>query len=88
VAELAPAVVQLEVERRLTPNAIRFIVQIEAPSALPKLLAIAAAHPRIAAITLGPEDFCAALGAIPEPGALMGPNLSILHAVRLYRRHR
>jgi citrate lyase subunit beta/citryl-CoA lyase len=55
---------------------------VESPAALFGLPAIAGAHPRVAALTLGPEDFCAALGAVPERGALIGPNLAILCAAR------
>ena len=67
VQEIADAVAELEAERRLPEGALRFVLQIETPSALPHLPSIAAAHPRVAAITLGPEDFCAALGDDP-PG--------------------
>jgi citrate lyase subunit beta/citryl-CoA lyase len=82
VMEVAAAVAELEAERDLVPDAIRFILQIETPGALPRLPAIAAAHPRVAAMTLGPEDYCAALGAVPGPEVLMGPNLAILQAAR------
>lgn len=82
VMEVAAAVAELEAERGLEPDAIRFVLQIETPAALPRLPAIAAAHSRIAAVTLGPEDFCAALGAIPGPEVLMGPNLAVLQAAR------
>jgi citrate lyase subunit beta/citryl-CoA lyase len=80
VAEVAAAIAELEHERDLPAEAIRLVLQIETPGALPRLPAIAAAHPRIAAITLGPEDFCAALGAAPGPEVLMGPNLAVLQA--------
>jgi citrate lyase subunit beta/citryl-CoA lyase len=82
VTEVAAAVAELEAERDLVPDAIRFILQIETPGALPRLPAIAAAHPRVAAMTLGPEDYCAALGAVPGPEVLMGPNLAVLQAAR------
>jgi citrate lyase subunit beta/citryl-CoA lyase len=82
VREVAAAVAELEAERDLAPDAIRFILQIETPGALPHLPAIAVAHPRIAAMTLGLEDFCAALGAVPGPEVLMGPNLAVLQAAR------
>jgi len=82
VREVAAAVAELEQERGLQPGSIRFVLQIETPAALPHLPAIAAAHPRVAALTLGPEDFCAALGAAPEPDALLGPNLAVLAAAR------
>ena len=82
VAEVAAAIAELETERQLVPEAISLVLQIETPGALPRLPAIAASHPRVAAVTLGPEDFCAALGAVPGADVLMGPNLAVLQAAR------
>jgi citrate lyase subunit beta/citryl-CoA lyase len=82
VVEVAEAVAELERERGLPEGAIRFLLQIETPAALPHVPAIAAAHARVAAMSLGPEDFCAALGAVPGPEVLLGPNLAILYAAR------
>jgi citrate lyase subunit beta/citryl-CoA lyase len=82
VAEVAAAIAELEHERDLVPEAISLVLQIETPGALPRLPAIAAAHPRVAAIALGPEDYCAALGAGPGAEVLMGPNLAVLQAAR------
>lgn len=82
VREVADAVAELEGERGLPPGGVRLVLQIEAPAALPRLPEIAAAHPRVAAMTLGPEDFSAALGAVPEADALLGPNLAVLCAAR------
>lgn len=82
VREIADAVFQLENERGLLPGHVRFIIQIETPAALDHLVAIAGAHPRVAAMTLGPEDFCAALGGQPCDELLLGPNLAVLCAAR------
>jgi len=82
VREVADAVTELELERGFPAGAVRLVLQIETPAALPRLPEIAAAHPRVAAMTLGPEDFSAALGAAPEPDALLGPNLAVLCAAR------
>jgi citrate lyase subunit beta/citryl-CoA lyase len=82
VAEVAAAVAELEGERDLVPEAIGLVLQIETPGALPWLPMIAAAHARVAAITLGPEDYCAALGAVPGAEVLLGPNLAVLQAAR------
>ncbi|BCH12587.1 hypothetical protein MesoLj131c_68450 (plasmid) [Mesorhizobium sp. 131-3-5] len=47
-----------------------------------RLAAIASAHPRMVAMTLGPEDFSAAVGGTPEFDLLLTPNLSVLFAAR------
>lgn len=82
VTKVADAVLELECERGLPPGALGLVLQIETPAALPHLLSIASAHPRVVAMTLGPEDFCAALGATPGPDSLLGPNLLVLCAAR------
>ena len=82
VRDVADAVSQLEQERGLRDGHVRFILQIESPSALFALQAIAAAHPRIAAMTLGPEDYAASIGAVPEADALLTPNYAVLCAAR------
>ncbi|WBV45243.1 CoA ester lyase [Pseudoroseomonas cervicalis] len=79
---IAAAVGELEAERGLAPGSVRLLLQIETPAALFHLPALAGADPRIAAMMLGPEDFCAALGAVPGPAALLGPNLAVLAAAR------
>jgi citrate lyase subunit beta/citryl-CoA lyase len=82
VREVCDAIASLEEERGLPQGGIRLLLQIESPIALPGLPEIAAAHPRIAAMTLGPEDFCASIGATPTPDALMAPNFAVLCAAR------
>ncbi|MEI9426183.1 HpcH/HpaI aldolase/citrate lyase family protein [Mesorhizobium sp. Cs1299R1N3] len=82
IAEIANAVLELERERNLAEGQIRFLVQIETPDALQRLEAIASAHPRVIAMALGPEDFCACVGGVPEFDLLLGPNLSVLFAAR------
>src|SRR4051794_23091585 len=82
VREVADAVAELEIERSLSSGSVRFVLQIETPAALFDLLSIGAAHSRIAAMTLGPEDLSAALGGTREPDALLGPNLAVLYAAR------
>ncbi|RWK87218.1 MAG: CoA ester lyase [Mesorhizobium sp.] len=82
VSEIANAVSGLERERNLAQGHIRFLAQIETPAALQRLAAIATAHPRMAAMALGPEDFSAAVGGAPEFDLLLTPNLSVLFAAR------
>ncbi|RWG42245.1 MAG: CoA ester lyase [Mesorhizobium sp.] len=82
VSEIASAVLELERERNLVQERIRFLAQIETPAALQKLAAIASAHPRMVAMALGPEDFSASVGGTPEIDLLLTPNLSVLFAAR------
>ncbi|PHK94197.1 CoA ester lyase [Pseudoroseomonas rhizosphaerae] len=82
VRDVSAAVAELEAERGIAPGTVRLLLQIETPAALYALPAIASADPRSVAMMLGPEDFCAALGAIPGPAALLGPNLAVLMAAR------
>jgi citrate lyase subunit beta/citryl-CoA lyase len=80
--DVADAVEELERERGISPGSVRLVVQIETPLALGRLDAIARAHPRVTAMTLGPEDYSAALGGVPEEDALFPPNYAILCAAR------
>ncbi|MDB5370386.1 MAG: HpcH/HpaI aldolase/citrate lyase family protein [Roseomonas sp.] len=48
----------------------RFIALIETPDALPHLFAIAAADPRMAAMSVGGEDMATELGAVPSPDSM------------------
>jgi len=57
-------------------GATRFIALIETPAALPHLFAIAAADPRMAAMSVGGEDMATELGATPSP------DLSYVHAMQ------
>lgn len=82
VREVAAAAEGLERARGMEPGAVRLVLQVETPAALFALPALADAHPRVAALTLGPEDFSAAIGAEPCTEALLGPNLAVLHAAR------
>ncbi|HEY8613967.1 MAG TPA: CoA ester lyase, partial [Roseomonas sp.] len=82
VRDVADAVAELEAERGLPPGGIKLILQVETPGALFVLPAIAGAHPRVAAMTLGPEDYSAAIGGVPEPDTLFTPNYAVLCAAR------
>ncbi|MFC7557143.1 HpcH/HpaI aldolase/citrate lyase family protein [Pseudoroseomonas wenyumeiae] len=82
VRDVADTVAELEREQGLPLGGIKFILQVETPGALFALPAIAGAHPRVAAMTLGPEDYSAAMGGVPEPDALLTPNYAVLCAAR------
>ena len=82
VRDVADTVAELERERDLPPGGIRLVLQVETPGALFVLPSIAGAHPRVAAMTLGPEDYSAAMGGVPEPDTLLAPNYAVLCAAR------
>jgi citrate lyase subunit beta/citryl-CoA lyase len=82
VRDVAETVAELERERGLPIGGIRLILQVETPGALFVLQSIAGAHPRVAALTLGPEDYSAAMGGVPEPDTLLTPNYAVLCAAR------
>ncbi|TPG58473.1 CoA ester lyase [Roseomonas nepalensis] len=82
VREVAEAVGELEAERGLPAGGVRLVLQVETPGALFGLPAIAGAHPRVAAMTLGPEDYSAAMGGVPEEDVLFAPNYAVLLAAR------
>jgi citrate lyase subunit beta/citryl-CoA lyase len=80
--EVAEAVLELERDRGLVQGAIKLVAQIESPRALTRLEAIGNPHPRLVAMSLGPEDFSAAVGGDPIPELLLGPSLAVLFAAR------
>ena len=82
VREVVDAVAELELERGLPAGGIRLILQIETPAALFVLPSLAAAHPRVAAMTVGPEDYSAAMGGVPDADTLFTPNYAVLCAAR------
>ena len=72
----------LEAERGLPVGAIRLITMIETAEGLANVNEIAAATPRLVAITVGPEDLAASLGSQPTPDAMYVPNMQTLFAAR------
>lgn len=82
VTEVAEAVTRLEKDRGIPLGTVRFLAQIESPRALQRLPEIASSDARMAAMALGPEDFCAAVGGSPEFDLLLAPNLQVLFAAR------
>ncbi|QRM32857.1 CoA ester lyase [Microvirga sp. VF16] len=82
VMEIADAVTELEQKRGIPHGKVRFLAQIESPRAMERLPDIASSHSRMAAMALGPEDFCTAVGGSPEFDLLLAPNLAVLFAAR------
>lgn len=82
VQAVAEIVDELEAERGLPLGKIRFVVLIETTAAFFRMDAIARAHPRIAAISLGTEDFTLSAGMLPEPEGLLYPKQHTVFAAR------
>jgi citrate lyase subunit beta / citryl-CoA lyase len=82
VAAVAEIAAELETERGLPPNGLSFIVLVETASGFFRMEAIARAHPRVVAISLGAEDFALSVGMLPEPEGLFYPKQHTIFAAR------
>jgi len=82
VQDVAGVVSELEAERGLPAEEIRLVVLVETAAAFFRMDEIARAHPRIAAINLGAEDFALSAGMVPEPEGLLYPKQRIVFAAR------
>ncbi len=76
VGRLEAEIARLEASRGMDPGGIELSLLIETPRGLLNLEAIAAAGQRIRTISLGPEDYCLALGVEPS-----GDGLELLYGV-------
>lgn len=79
---LAEIVDELEAERGMTPGHTRFITLVESADAFFRLEEIAKAHPRIAALGLGGEDFATSVGMVPDPDVMLYPKQQSIIASR------
>lgn len=79
---IAELVDRLEAERGVAPGHTLFCVMIESASAFLQIKEIAAAHPRVAAITIGGEDLALDLGMVPAPDTLQYPKQQSVIAAR------
>src|SRR5215471_21694635 len=70
---IAEVVGELEAERGMASGTTRFIVMIETAAAFFRMGDIAAADPRIVAMTLGGEDFALSAGMVPDADSLFVP---------------
>lgn len=82
VQAVAEIVDELEAERGMTAGQVRFIPMIETASGFFRIDAIARAHPRVAAITIGAEDLALSLGMVPEAEGLFYPKQQAVFAAR------
>lgn len=82
VRAIAEIVGEIEAERGMPPGSVGFIAMAETAAAMFALREIAAAHPRVLALTLGAEDFATDVGITPEPDLLTGPTQAVVIAAR------
>jgi len=73
---------ELEAERGLPNGHTRIVPMIESAAAFFHAREIAAAHPRVVALTLGSEDFALSVGMLPEAEGLFYPKQQIVLAAR------
>jgi citrate lyase subunit beta/citryl-CoA lyase len=79
---LAEVVDVVEAERGLPNGHTKFIAVIETADAFFRMREIAAAHPRIVAISLGSEDFTLSTHSQPDPDVLLYPKQQVVIAAR------
>jgi citrate lyase subunit beta / citryl-CoA lyase len=79
---IAEVVSELEVERGMAAGTTQFIVMIETADAWFRMPDIAKASPRIAALTLGGEDFALSVGMLPNAEGLFMPKQQLAIAAR------
>ncbi|MGE0714142.1 MAG: CoA ester lyase [Alphaproteobacteria bacterium] len=79
---LSEAIEEVERERRMEVGTTRIVLLIETTTAYFSMRDIARAHPRIAAMSLGAEDFSLACGMMPEPDGLYVPRVHSMIAAR------
>lgn len=73
---------ELEQERGMEVGTTRFIAMVETAPALFRAAEIAAASPRVVALTLGAEDFALSAGMLPEEEGLLYPAIHVVIAAR------
>lgn len=82
VVACAEIVGELEEERNIPSGSIDFIIMVETAKGMTRIKEIAAAHPRVAAITLGGEDFATDVGIEPDPEILKSYKQQLVVAAR------
>lgn len=79
---IAEIVDEIEAERGMTAGHTRLIAMLETPGSIFRAEGIAAAHPRLAGITVGSEDLALATGMQPDAEALIYPKQQAIFAAR------
>ncbi len=77
---LAELVDTVEAQKGITPGHTKFLVIIETAEAFLQAREIAAAHPRVVAISLGSEDFTLDTYSRPDPDVLLYPKQHVMIA--------
>jgi len=79
---IAETIDEIEAERGMVPGHTRLIAMLETPGSIFRAEAIAAAHKRLVAITVGSEDLALSLGMEPSAEALFFPKQQAIFAAR------
>jgi len=79
---LAEAIDEIEAERGMAVGSTKLLAMVETAEAFFEMPAIARAHPRVVAMTLGAEDFALSVGMLPEAEGLFFPKQQMIIAAR------
>lgn len=82
VQAVAEILGEIEGERGLADGHTRIVAMIETAAGLFRASEIAAAHPRVAGVTIGAEDLAVSLGGRPGAASMTAANLQALWAAR------
>ena len=82
VKEVAQVVAEVEAEKGMTPGHTFLFALIETAEGLLNAREIAAAHPRLMAVSLGSEDFALSMGSATDTDVLFGPKQHVVACAR------
>ncbi|HEX7968072.1 MAG TPA: CoA ester lyase [Stellaceae bacterium] len=82
VQMLAEVVDEIEAERGMALGTTKFVALVETASGFLRMAEIARAHPRLAALSIGAEDFALSVGMLPEAEGLFFPKQQMIIAAR------
>ena len=79
---LCEVIDEIEAERGMSIGSTKLLAMVETAEAFFEMPAIARAHPRVVALTLGAEDFALSVGMLPEAEGLFFPKQQMIIAAR------
>ncbi|MGM0561206.1 MAG: HpcH/HpaI aldolase/citrate lyase family protein [Pseudomonadota bacterium] len=82
VHSLVEVIEEVEREQGLENGHTKLIAMVETAEGLLRINEIAAAHPRVIGIIVGPEDLAVSMGMKPTHNSLMTPNVQAVAAAR------